>query len=64
MQFQRNKEDAAMKITWSRNTGLILLGVWLMATSASNLLDFRFMGRDTVLAVLALVAGGLIAFKR
>ena len=53
-----------MKINWSRNTGFVLLGIWLMATGLCGLVDLRFTGRDEIIALLALVAGGFIAFKR
>ncbi|MBX3176895.1 MAG: hypothetical protein KF886_06035 [Candidatus Hydrogenedentes bacterium] len=53
-----------MKINWTRNLGITLLGVWLLATQISALLRLRFIGSDLILAALAIVAGALIVFRK
>ncbi len=44
----------------SRSIGLLLLGVWLVATGLSHLLHLSFSGMGTVMAVVATAAGVLI----
>ena len=43
-----------------KNLGMLLLGVWLILTGLIPLLELSFSGLGTVMAVLAIVAGGLI----
>lgn len=47
-----------------KNLGLLLLGVWLVLHGLIQLVSFSFQGLSTVMAVLALVAGGLIVMGR
>jgi hypothetical protein len=47
-----------------KNVGLLLLGIWLILHGLIALVDFQFSGLGTVMAVLALVAGGLIVLGR
>lgn len=45
-----------------RNLGMILLAVWLILTGLIPLLRINFAGAGTLLALLAVLAGGLILF--
>lgn len=53
-----------MAISWfkpTRNWGLLLLGIWLIATAVLALFpDIGFKHSSVVLAVVALVAGALL----
>jgi hypothetical protein len=51
-----------MKMT--RNLGMLLLGIWLIATGLIPLLNLSFSGLGTVLAVGAIAAGALIIVGR
>lgn len=51
-----------MKIT--RNIGMLLLAAWLVLTGLVPLLNLSFSGLGTVMAVLAIAAGVLIALGR
>ena len=51
-----------MKVT--RNLGMLLLGVWLIATGLIPLLNLSFSGLGTIMAVLAIAAGVLIIVGR
>lgn len=51
-----------MKIT--RSIGMLLLGVWLIATGLIPMLNFSFSGLGTVMAILAIAAGVLIVVGR
>jgi hypothetical protein len=51
-----------MKLT--RNVGMLLLAVWLILTGAVPLLGLSFSGLGTVMAILAVAAGVLIAIGR
>ena len=51
-----------MKIT--RNVGMLLLAIWLVLTGAIPLLNLGFSGLGTVMAILAIAAGVLIAIGR
>jgi hypothetical protein len=51
-----------MKFT--RNLGLLLLGIWLIVTGLIPLFHFNFSGLDTIMAVLAIAAGVLILLGR
>jgi hypothetical protein len=52
----------SMKVT--RNLGMLLLGVWLIATGLIPLLNLSFSGLGTIMAVLAIAAGVLIIVGR
>ena len=47
-----------------KNIGMMLLGVWLVLHGLIALVNFQFSGLGTVMAVLALIAGGLIVIGR
>lgn len=51
-----------MKLT--RNVGMLLLAVWLVLTGLVPLLNLSFSGLATVMAILAIAAGVLIAVGR
>jgi hypothetical protein len=51
-----------MKVT--KNLGMLLLAIWLIATGLIPLLQLSFSGLGTVMAVLAVAAGGLILVGR
>jgi hypothetical protein len=51
-----------MKVT--KNLGLLLLGIWLIATGLIPLLSISFSGLGTVMAILAIAAGALIVVGR
>lgn len=51
-----------MKIT--RNIGMLLLAIWLVLTGLVPLLNLSFSGLGTLMAILALAAGVLIAVGR
>jgi hypothetical protein len=43
-----------------RNIGVLLLGIWLVATGLAHLLHLSFSGMSTIMAVIATVAGVLL----
>jgi hypothetical protein len=43
---------------------MLLLGAWLVLTGLVRLIDFSFRGLGVVMAVVAIVAGVLIALDR
>jgi hypothetical protein len=47
-----------------KNVGMLLLGVWLVLHGLIELVSLHFQGLGTVMAVLALIAGGLIVLGR
>ena len=47
-----------MKFT--KNLGMLLLGIWLIVTGLIPLLNLSFSGLGTLMAVLALAAGVFI----
>ena len=51
-----------MKFT--KNRGMLLLGVWLIFTGLIPLLGLSFSGLSMVMAILAVVAGFLIVMGR
>ena len=51
-----------MKLT--RNIGMFLLAIWLVLTGLVPLLNLSFSGLGTVMAILAIAAGVLIALGR
>lgn len=48
----------------THNRGLLLLGVWLIATGASQFVHLTSLNIGPILAVLAVVAGVLIVLDR
>jgi hypothetical protein len=51
-----------MRLT--RNIGTLLLAVWLVLTGLVPLLNLSFSGLGTLMAILAVAAGVLIAIGR
>jgi hypothetical protein len=51
-----------MKFT--KNIGMLLLGIWLIATGLIPLLNLSFSGLGTIMAILAIAAGALIIVGR
>jgi hypothetical protein len=56
------RPEVAMKMT--RNIGMLLLALWLIVTGLVPLLRLSFNGLPTVMAILAIAAGVLIAIGR
>jgi hypothetical protein len=46
------------------NTGMMVLGIWLILFGALPLLNISFQGQATVLSVLAVAAGVLILMNK
>jgi len=51
-----------MKVT--KNLGMLLLAIWLIATGLIPLLNLNFSGLGTVMAIFAIAAGALIIIGR
>lgn len=47
-----------------KQLGLVLVGVWLLASGLIDLLHVRFEYRDVVMAGLAVIAGLLLIIQR
>ena len=47
-----------------KNIGIMLLAVWLILTGLLPLLNIGFSGQGTVMAVLAIAAGILLAIGK
>ncbi len=48
----------------AKRSGMLLLGAWLVLTGLIRLIDFSFRGLGIVMALIAIVAGVLIALDR
>ncbi len=46
------------------NLGMLLLGIWLILTGLIPLLHLSYSGLGTIMAILAIAAGALIALGR
>ncbi len=51
-----------MKIT--RNIGMLLLAIWLIATGLISILSLSFSGLGVIMAILAIAAGIFILLGR
>ena len=51
-----------MKLT--NKIGVLLLAIWLILNGLSVLLEFSFRGMPIVMAILAIIAGALLALER
>ncbi len=51
-----------MKFT--RNIGMLLLGIWLVVMGLRHLINLSFSGLDTIMAIVAIVAGAFIILGR
>ena len=49
---------------FTKNIGMLLLGVWLIITGLLYLVSFTFPGLSLVMALLAIAAGVLIVLGR
>ncbi len=47
-----------------KNFGMLLLGIWLTLMGLRHLVNLSFSGLDTVLAIVAIIAGVLIILGR
>jgi hypothetical protein len=47
-----------------RNIGMLLLGIWLIITGLIPLLRLHYSGLGTLMAILAIAAGALIALGK
>jgi hypothetical protein len=56
------QRSLSMKVT--KNLGMLLLGIWLIATGLIPLLNLSFSGLGTLMAILAIAAGALIVVGR
>jgi hypothetical protein len=56
------KKSFSMKL--NKNLGMLLTGIWLIATGLIPLLDLSFSGLGTIMALLAIAAGALIVTGR
>jgi len=52
----------SMKLT--KNFGMLLLGIWLIVNGLIPLLNLSFSGLGTLMAIVAIAAGGLILAGR
>ncbi len=48
----------------TRNIGMLLLAIWLIVSGLIPLLNLSFSGLGTVMAILAIASGVLIAVGR
>lgn len=48
----------------SRDTGMLLLGIWLLATGLLPLIRVQIPAQETLLHLLAAVAGALLLWGR
>ena len=53
-----------MKWLGTNNLGMLLLGIWLIATGVLPFVSITFVNMSLVLAVLAIAAGVLILLNR
>lgn len=53
-----------MKWIGTKNVGMLLLAIWLIATGATALVHINFAQTQLILAVLAIVAGILLLLGR
>ena len=48
----------------AKNLGMLLAGIWFIATGLISLIDFNFSGLGSLMAILAVAAGALIIVGR
>ncbi|HWQ15466.1 MAG TPA: hypothetical protein VNL77_21880 [Roseiflexaceae bacterium] len=53
-----------MRLTITRNVGMLLLGIWLILTGLTQVASVGIPGLGALLALLAIVAGVLILLGR
>ena len=52
------------RVSLSKNLGMLLLSIYLIASGLLSLIDFRFPAAGTILALLAIAAGVLLWIRR
>jgi hypothetical protein len=52
--------NRSLSMKFTKNLGMLLLGIWLILTGLIPLLNLSFSGLSTLMAVLAIAAGALI----
>ena len=60
--YSFDKVRVSMILT--KNLGMILLAIWLIATGLIQLMGFFFAGLGILMAILAIAAGVLIGLER
>ncbi len=53
-----------MRLTLTRNLGMLLLGIWLILTGLVQIASISIPGLGALLALLAIIAGVLILLGR
>jgi len=53
-----------MRMKLTKNFGMLLLGIWLIVNGLIPLLNLSFSGLGTLMAIVAIAAGGLILAGR
>jgi hypothetical protein len=48
----------------ARNLGMFLLSIWLIASGLITILNLSFIGKDIIMAVIAIAAGVLLLIRR
>jgi hypothetical protein len=61
---EKTRRSEAMKWAGTKNLGMLLLGIWLIATGVLPLVSITLVNVGLVLAVLAIAAGVLILLGR
>jgi hypothetical protein len=59
-----SSDEWRLQMKMTRNIGMLLLALWLILTGLIPLLNLNFSGLGTVMAILAIAAGILIAIGR
>ena len=52
------------KMKFTKNLGMVLLGIWLILTGIIPLVHLSFSGLGVLMAILAIAAGILILLER
>jgi hypothetical protein len=56
----RREANVMPRLGLAKGAGMLVLAIWLILTGLFALFDFSFSNRDTVMGLLALVAGILV----
>jgi VIT1/CCC1 family predicted Fe2+/Mn2+ transporter len=59
-----SSKEILMEPKITKNLGMLLLGIWLILGGLIPLLNLSFSGLGTLLAILAIAAGGCILVGR
>jgi hypothetical protein len=57
---QESPPNRSLSMKFTKNLGMLLLGIWLIVTGLIPLLNLSFSGLSTLMAVLAIAAGAVI----